>query len=77
MLYVCFYSFADRDSQGELQVSYSYGNIRYVMCDFLLVFYLKFVLKTHRFFIDISPQKMWRPWKPGQRSLKVIESCTI
>jgi len=35
-----------------------------------------FVFKMHRF-SDIRLQKMLWPWNPGQRSLNVIESCTI
>ena len=44
--------------------------------DFLLTFYSNYGSISCRFW-DIQCRKMSWPWNWGQRSLKVIESCTI
>ena len=49
--------------------------IRYIVYDFLLVFFSNFVPKMHRFW-DRLVSIQW-PWNPGLGSLKVIENDTI
>ena len=48
----------------------------YSIYDFLLTFYSNYGSISCRFW-DIRCRKISWPWNRGQRSLKVIESCTI